>query len=39
MPTKTVGSVVKNSPVNEGDAGLIPGSERSPAEGNSNPLQ
>ena len=28
MPTKTVGSVVKNSPVNEGDAGLIPGSGR-----------
>ena len=33
------GSVVKNPPVNGGDAGLIPGSGRSPAEGNGNPLQ
>ena len=31
--------VVKNSPANEGDAGLIPGSARSPEEGNDNPLQ
>ena len=34
--------VVKNSPANAGDirdAGLIPGSERSPGEGNGNPLQ
>ena len=30
------GSVVKNSP---GDAGTISGSERSPGEGNGNPLQ
>ena len=33
---------VKNLPVNEGDArdaGLIPGLERSPEEGNGNPLQ
>ena len=30
------GSVVKNSP---GDAGTIPGSERSPGEGNGHPLQ
>ena len=29
--------MVKNVPV--GDLGLIPGSERSPGEGNSNPLQ
>ena len=32
-------SVVKNPPANEGDAGSIPGSGRSPGEGNSNPLQ
>ena len=31
-------SVVKNRPANEGDLGSIPGSERSPGEGNSNPL-
>ena len=33
------GSVVKNLPVNAGDMGLIPGLERSPREGNGNPLQ
>ena len=36
------GSVVKNPPANAGDigdAGLIPGSERSPGSGNGNPLQ
>ena len=33
------GSGVKNLPVSAGDAGLIPGSGRSPGEGNSNPLQ
>ena len=33
------GSVVKNPPVNVGDAGLIPGLGRSPGEGNGNPLQ
>ena len=36
------GSVVKNPPANAGatgDAGLIPGSGRSPEEGNGNPLQ
>ena len=33
------GSVVKNLPANAGDVGLIPGSERSPGEGNDNPLQ
>ena len=33
------GSVVKNPPANAGDTGLIPGSGRSPREGNSNPLQ
>ena len=29
-------SVVKDPPVNAGDLGLIPGSERSPEEGNGN---
>ena len=33
------GSVVKNSLANAGDTGLIPESERSPGEGNDNPLQ
>ena len=32
-------STVKNLPANAGDAGLIPGSRRSPREGNGNPLQ
>ena len=32
-------SVVKNPPANAGDAGLIPGSGRSPGVGNGNPLQ
>ena len=32
------GSVVKNPPDNAGDAGLIPGSGRSPGKGNGNPL-
>ena len=35
----TSGSVVKNPPANAGDAGLIPGSGRSPGEGNGTPLQ
>ena len=34
-----VGAVVKNLPANAGDTGLIPGSGRSPGEGNGNPLQ
>ena len=34
-----VGSVVKNPPANAGDVGLLPGSGRSPGEGNGNPLQ
>ena len=34
-----VGSVVKNSPANAGDADLIPESGRYPGEGNGNPLQ
>ena len=34
-----VGSVVKNPPTKAGDMGLIPGSGRSPGEGNDNPLQ
>ena len=33
------GSVVKNLPASAGNAGLIPGSGRSPAEGNGHPLQ
>ena len=33
------GSVVKNPPANAGDAGSIPGSERSPGEENYSPLQ
>ena len=33
------GSAVKNHPANAGDAGLIPGSGRSPGEGNDNTLQ
>ena len=33
------GSVVKNPPANTEDMGSIPGSERSPGEGNGNPLQ
>ena len=31
------GTVVKNLPANAGDEGLIPGSGRSPGEGNGNP--
>ena len=34
-----VGIVVKNPPDNAEDAGSIPGSGRSPGEGNGNPLQ
>ena len=40
--TSHVALVVKNLPANAGDirdAGSIPGSERSPGEGNGNPLQ
>ena len=33
------GSVEKTSPANAGDLSSIPGSERSPGEGNGNPLQ
>ena len=33
------GSEGKASACNEGDLGLIPGSGRSPGEGNGNPLQ
>ena len=32
-------SVVKNLPANAGEVGLIPGTGRSPGEGNGNPLQ
>ena len=32
-------SVVKNPPANAGNIGSIPGSRRSPGEGNGNPLQ
>ena len=31
-------SMVKNLPANAGDTGLIPGSGRSPGEGNGNPI-
>ena len=31
--------MVKNPPANAGDAGLIPGSGKSPGEANVNPLQ
>ena len=31
--------MVKNLPVNVGEAGLILGGEKSPGEGNGNPLQ
>ena len=34
-----VGSVVKNPLANAGDPGSIPGTGRSPGEGNGNPLQ
>ena len=33
------GLVVKNLPANAGDVGSIPGSGRSPGEGNGNPIQ
>ena len=33
------GSVIKNLPVNVGDAGSIPGLGRSPGKGNGNPRQ
>ena len=33
------GAVVKNPPADAGDAGSIPGLERSPGEGNGYPLQ
>ena len=33
-----VALVVKNPPANTGDSGSIPGSRRSPGEGNRNPL-
>ena len=33
------GSAVKNLPANAGDPSSIPGSRRSPGEGNGNPLQ
>ena len=43
MPQKMVttfcGSVVATSACNAGDLGSIPGWERSPGEGNGNPLQ
>ena len=42
VSTYTVGAVVKNPPVSAGDvrdAGLTPGSERSPGGGNGNLLQ
>ena len=38
-PRDPGGSVVKNLPANAGDRGSVPGSARSPGEGNGNPLQ
>ena len=35
----TDGSVVRNPPANVGDVVSVPGSGRSPGEGNGNPLQ
>ena len=35
----TGGAVVKNLPANSGDTDSIPGSGRSPGEGNGNPIQ
>ena len=37
--TSQVALVIKNPPANAGDVGSIPGLERSPGEGNGNPLQ
>ena len=37
--TRVSGSMVKNPSANSGDAGSIPGSGRSPGEGNGNLLQ
>ena len=31
--------MIKNPPASEGDSGSIPGSGKSPGEGNGNPLQ
>ena len=42
LPRWLSGNVAKNLPANKGDAGAvgsIPGSGRSPGEGNGNPLQ
>ena len=36
---KVGGSVMNSPPASVGDAGSIPGSGRSPGEGNGNPLQ
>ena len=38
-PAAFRGPVVDNLSANAGDAGLIPGSGRSPGEGNGDPLQ
>ena len=37
--TSLVAQTVKNPPANTGDISLIPGSGRSPGEGNDHPLQ
>ena len=39
MRNSLVTQLVKNPPMNAGDPGSIPGSGRSPGEGNENPLQ
>ena len=39
VPTHSGGSVIKNPPANAGDVGSVPGSGKSPGEGNGNLLQ
>jgi len=38
-PRASLMTLVKNTPAKAGDVGSIPGSGRSPGEGNGNPLQ
>ena len=39
VPTHSGGSVIKNPPANAGDVDSVPGSGKSPGEGNGNLLQ
>ena len=39
IQSNPLGAVIKNPPANARDMGSIPGSGRSPGEGNGNPLQ